>query len=53
MLVVPLAKPVLGAGTVLVTFEQPMSTRGAEFAPGTAQVGVHELHVRGWGRWAS
>ena len=33
-LVIPLARPVLGAGTVLVTFEQPMSARGDELSPG-------------------
>lgn len=33
-LVIPLARPVLGAGTVLVTFEQPMSARGGELSPG-------------------
>lgn len=37
VLVVPLAKPVLGSGTVLVTFEQPMSARGAELSPGTVK----------------
>jgi hypothetical protein len=34
VLVIPLARPVLGAGTVLVTFEQPMSSRGGELSPG-------------------
>jgi hypothetical protein len=34
VLVVPLAKPVLGAATVLVTFEQPMSARGGELPLG-------------------
>lgn len=33
-LIIPLSRPVLGAGTVLVTFEQPMSTRGAILRPG-------------------
>jgi hypothetical protein len=33
-LVIPLARPVLGAGTVLVTFEQPMSARGGDLSPG-------------------
>ena len=33
-LIIPLARPVLGAGTVLVTFEQPMSARGGELSPG-------------------
>ena len=32
--IVPLARPVLGAGTVLVTFEQPMSARGGDLSPG-------------------
>jgi hypothetical protein len=34
VLIVPLARPVLGAGTVLVTFEQPMSNRGGDLSPG-------------------
>ena len=34
VLIVPLARPVLGAGTVLVTFEQAMSSRGGELSPG-------------------
>jgi hypothetical protein len=34
VLIIPLARPVLGAGTVLVTFEQPMSSRGGELSPG-------------------
>lgn len=34
VLVIPLARPVLGAGTVLVTFEQPMSSRGGVLSPG-------------------
>ncbi|MCW1926202.1 hypothetical protein OKA05_26830 [Luteolibacter arcticus] len=33
-LVIPLARPLLGAGTVLVTFEQPMSARGGDLSPG-------------------
>lgn len=33
-LVIPLSSPVLGTGTVLVTFEQPMSARGGEISPG-------------------
>jgi hypothetical protein len=36
-LVIPLARPVLGAGTVLVTFEQPMSARGGELSPGAVR----------------
>lgn len=31
-LVIPLTRPVLGAGTLLVTFEQPMSSRGGDIA---------------------
>jgi len=34
VLVIPLARPVLGAGTVLVTFDQPMSVRGGDLSPG-------------------
>ena len=34
VLVIPLARPVLGAGTVLITFEQPMSARGGDLSPG-------------------
>ena len=33
-LVVPLSRPVLGAGTVLITFEQPMNPQGGELSPG-------------------
>jgi hypothetical protein len=32
--IVPLSSPVLGTGTVLLTFEQPMSARGGELTPG-------------------
>ena len=32
--IVPLSRPVLGTGTVLLTFEQPMSARGGELTPG-------------------
>ncbi len=32
--VVPLSRPVLGTGTVLLTFEQPMSARGGDLTPG-------------------
>ncbi|MES2659003.1 MAG: hypothetical protein V4689_10320 [Verrucomicrobiota bacterium] len=32
--IVPLSRPVLGTGTVLVTFEQPMSARGGDLTPG-------------------
>ncbi|QJE98054.1 hypothetical protein [Luteolibacter luteus] len=34
LLVIPLARPVIGTGTVLVTFNQPMSARGGELSPG-------------------
>lgn len=34
ILVIPLARPLLGSGTVLVTFEQPMSARGGTLSPG-------------------
>jgi hypothetical protein len=33
-LVIPLARPLLGSGTVLITFEQPMSARGGTLSPG-------------------
>ena len=32
--IVPLSRPVLGTGTVLLTFEQPMNARGGDLAPG-------------------
>jgi hypothetical protein len=32
--IVPLSRPVLGTGTVLLTFEQPMSSRGGSLSPG-------------------
>jgi hypothetical protein len=32
--IVPLSRPVLGTGTMLLTFEQPMSARGGELTPG-------------------
>ena len=32
--IVPLSRPVLGTGTVLLTFEQPMSARGGDLSPG-------------------
>lgn len=32
--VVPLSRPITGAGTVLLTFEQPMSARGGTLSPG-------------------
>ena len=42
-LVVPLSRPVLGAGTVLITFEQPMNPQGGELSPGE----VRPLGVQG------
>ncbi|TAE77417.1 MAG: hypothetical protein EAZ84_04160 [Verrucomicrobia bacterium] len=33
-LIIPLVRPLLGAGTLLVTFEQPMSAHGGELSPG-------------------
>ncbi|MCF7733041.1 MAG: hypothetical protein K9N23_15235 [Akkermansiaceae bacterium] len=42
-LIVPLSRPLLGAGTVLLTFEQPMDPRGGELAPGE----VRPLGVQG------
>ncbi|MFK7850675.1 MAG: hypothetical protein AB8D78_06815 [Akkermansiaceae bacterium] len=32
--IVPLSRPLLGAGTVLLTFEQPMPSSGGELSPG-------------------
>ena len=32
--IIPLSRPVLGAGTVLLTFEQPMPATGGELSPG-------------------
>ena len=34
VVIVPLSRPVLGTGTVLLTFEQPMSARGGFLTPG-------------------
>ena len=34
VLIIPLVRPALGASTILVTFEQPMSARGGEIHPG-------------------
>ncbi len=42
MVIVPLSRPVLGTGTVLLTFEQPMSARGGDLTPG----GVRPLDVQ-------
>ncbi len=41
--IVPLSRPVLGAGTVLLTFEQPMNSRGGSISPGE----VRPLDVQG------
>src|SRR5690606_16006918 len=39
--IVPLSRPVLGAGTLLLTFERPMSSRGGSLSPGgVAPAGV-------------
>lgn len=43
VVVVPLSRPVSGAGTLLLTFEQPMSARGGEIFPGA----VRPLNVQG------
>jgi hypothetical protein len=32
--IIPLSRPVLGTGTVLLTFEQPMNPRGGSLSPG-------------------
>ncbi len=32
--IIPLSRPVLGTGTVLLTFEQPMNPRGGNLSPG-------------------
>lgn len=32
--IVPLSRPLMGTGTVLLTFEQPMSERGGDLSPG-------------------
>ncbi len=32
--IVPLSRPLLGAGTLLLTFEQPMSANGGDLSPG-------------------
>jgi hypothetical protein len=34
VVIVPLSRPVMGAGTVLLSFEQPMSARGGVISPG-------------------
>jgi hypothetical protein len=40
-LIIPLSRPVLGTGTVLLTFEQPMNPRGGSLSPGeVSPVGV-------------
>lgn len=43
VVIVPLSRPVIGAGTILLTFEQPMSARGGEISPGE----VRPLNVQG------
>ena len=43
VVIVPLSRPVLGTGTVLLTFEQPMSARGGSLTPGE----VRPLDVQG------
>lgn len=43
VVIVPLSRPVLGTGTVLLTFEQPMSARGGTLTPGE----VRPLDVQG------
>lgn len=43
VLIVPLTRPVIGNGTLLLTFEQTMSARGGELAPGA----VRPLNVQG------
>ena len=37
VVIVPLSRPVLGAGTVLLSFEQPMSARGGVISPGAVR----------------
>jgi len=32
--IIPLSRPILGAGTVLLTFEQPMAASGGDLSPG-------------------
>ena len=41
--IVPLSRPLLGAGTLLLTFEQPMNSRGGSLSPGE----VRPLDVQG------
>jgi len=41
--IVPLSRPLLGAGTLLLTFEQPMNARGGAISPGE----VRPLGVQG------
>lgn len=41
-MIIPLSRPVLGTGTVLLTFEQPMNARGGDLTPGE----VHPLNVQ-------
>ncbi|BCU76186.1 hypothetical protein [Luteolibacter sp. LG18] len=37
VMVIPLSRPVMGAGTVLLSFEQPMSARGGVISPGAVR----------------
>lgn len=41
-MIIPLSRGVLGTGTVLLTFEQPMNSRGGKLLPGA----VHPLNVQ-------
>lgn len=41
--IIPLSRPLLGTGTVLLTFEQPMNSRGGKLTPGE----VRPLGVQG------
>jgi hypothetical protein len=41
--IVPLSRPLLGAGTLLLTFEQPMNSQGGSLSPGE----VRPLDVQG------
>ncbi|HVJ47335.1 MAG TPA: hypothetical protein VM511_13160, partial [Luteolibacter sp.] len=43
VVIVPLSRPVLGAGTILLTFEQAMSARGGAIAPGE----IKPINVQG------
>jgi hypothetical protein len=43
VVIVPLSRPVLGAGTILLTFEQSMNARGGTISPGE----IKPLNVQG------